>query len=178
MFLGIDPSLNATGIVIVDKDANVLYNHCYQPKIQESKLRDETRLRKMLITSQFVINIIKEHNHPIVAIEGSGVGGKAGRFGNQLFLLENLGILKSQIYLSTKKMPHIVPPPTWKKTVIGNGRAKKDMIKENLTEKGYQLDKQDEYDALGIALYLQQISKVWKDFVWLIYPRLDLIKLS
>ncbi len=85
----------------------------------------------------------------VIALEGLGISPKMGRVGNQLILAELLGIIKSQIVISLKRSPFIVPPPTWKKSIIGSGKATKDQVRDKLIEDGYQFDKQDLYDAVN-----------------------------
>lgn len=86
---------------------------------------------------------------------------KGGRIGNQIKLIELSGVLKANIYLSLKKCPIVAPVPSWKKVCCGNGRAKKPEIKKALKEMGYDFKTQDEYDALGVAMYARSQKKIF-----------------
>jgi Holliday junction resolvasome RuvABC endonuclease subunit len=151
--IGIDPSVTSCGIVVIDFSKKVLLAQNFGYTLNHASELD--KIKRSLEIIQQIIGIGKKMDCDYIAVEGLGISPKNGRMGNQYILAEFLGILKSQILLALKTIPEIVPPPSWKKCVIGNGRADKLTIKKVLESKGYKFDTQDMYDALGIALYIR-----------------------
>jgi Holliday junction resolvasome RuvABC endonuclease subunit len=152
--MAIDPSLRSTGVAVLDTTANTDTSFLIKTTIEDNS--ELSRIKRILAISNDVVKIALAENVDIIAIEGLGISAKNGRFGNQFQLAELLGVLKSQILLSVRKVPIIVPPSTWKLAVIGKGNAKKDEIKKCLNKKGIVLESQDQYDALGIAYYIRK----------------------
>jgi Holliday junction resolvasome RuvABC endonuclease subunit len=151
--MAVDPSVTSCGVVVIDFERKVLLAENFGYTIKNASEID--KIKRSLEIIQKIIGIGRKMNCSYIAVEGLGISPKNGRIGNQYILAEFLGILKSQLLLSLKIVPEIVPPPSWKKCVIGSGRADKDQIRQSLESKGYKFDKQDMYDALGIALYLR-----------------------
>lgn len=155
MILGIDPSLTGCGLVVIDYDKNVLLSKTVGYTID---IRTESeKIKRQLVIAQEAIKIGKSMQIEMVGVEGFAAMPKKGKMGHQISLAELIGVIKSQIFISLKKIPIIVPPPSWKKSVIGNGHAKKPEIKKVLKSLGYELGKQDEYDALGVALHVHNV---------------------
>lgn len=151
--MGIDPSLNSTGIIILDLNKNCLRSEVIGYKIQQSSTESD-KIKRNLIIAKKVVDVGKEMDVDLIGIEGLGITAKNGKIGNQIYLAELSGILKAQIFLSLKKIPHVVPPPSWKKEIIGKGNADKKFIRKVLEEKNYKFNKQDLYDALGVSMYI------------------------
>lgn len=155
--LGIDPSLTGCGIVVINNDRKVLLSSVFGYSL---KIRSESqKILRNLKIAQEIVKIGKSNSVDFVGVEGLGMSPKGSRIGNQIFLAELLGVIKSQIFLSLQKEPIMVPPPSWKKLVIGNGRAQKPDVKKYFVSEGYNLGGQDEYDALGVALFILDKKK-------------------
>jgi Holliday junction resolvasome RuvABC endonuclease subunit len=152
--MGIDPSLTSCGVIVIDHEKKVLLGETLGYTIKHPSEKD--RIKRSLEICQRIVHIGRDMDCRLIAIEGLGMMAKMGRMGNQIFLAELLGVLKAQVFISLRVIPDIVPPPSWKKRVIGSGKADKVMIKQFLETKGYNFDKQDIYDALGVALYLHE----------------------
>lgn len=151
--LGIDPSVRSCGVVVIENN-DVLHSCTFGGSI-ESKTENE-KIKRMLKIAQGILKVGVEYQIDVIAIEGLAMKQHGSGMGNQLVLAELFGIIKSNIWMKFKKEPMIIPPASWKKQIIENGRAKKDEVQRVLTDKGYILNKQDEYDALGIALCAQK----------------------
>ena len=151
--MAVDPSVTSCGLVIIDFEKKILLAENFGYTIKNASEID--RIKRSLEIIQKIVTIGRKMDCTYIAVEGLGISPKNGRIGNQYILAEFLGILKSQILLSLKTIPEIVPPASWKKSIIGSGRADKNKIKEVLESQGYKLDTQDMYDALGIALHIR-----------------------
>lgn len=156
MIMAIDPSLTSCGVIVIDYKNNVLLSKTFGYTISARGEKD--KIKRYLDISKEIILIGKSMEIDFVAIEGLGFKQKGNGMGNQIFLAELSGVIKSQIFLSLKHIPIIVPPASWKKLIIGSGRADKKQVKQFFTESGYKFDKQDLYDALGIAFYIRRIK--------------------
>lgn len=150
--MGIDPSLRGCAVVIIDHKKEVLFSETFGYSLKEKRGEGELIKRNLIIT-QRIIEIGKENEVDFVAIEGTGASPKGGRIGNQVKLIELSGVIKSHVYFSLQKIPIIAPVASWKKIACGNGRAKKPEVKKTLKSLGFNFDTQDEFDALGVALY-------------------------
>lgn len=154
IFMGVDPSLRGCGVTIIDHNKKVLLFDVFGYTLSDKT--EHERIKRNLIISQDVVKMGKKMDVDVIAVEGLGIAPKKNRLGNQIYLAEFIGILKSQIYLSLRKIPMIVPPPSWKKAVIGSGKADKAEIKKCLEKRNYKFKVQDQYDALGVALFALQ----------------------
>ena len=155
IFLGIDPSLTRCGIVVIDHNKKTLLKDTFGYTISKEKEENE-RIKRVLFISSEIVKVGKEFKVDVVGIEGLGIVPRNSKIGNQIYLAELFGVIKSQIYLCLKKMPVLIPPPSWKKEIIGKGNAKKPDIKDHFIKKGYEGYTQDEFDALGVALFLRK----------------------
>lgn len=161
IFMGIDPSLNNCGIVVIDHNKKTLLKDTVGYTISKDKEENE-RIKRNLFISSEIVKAGKKFKVDVVGIEGLGIVPRNSRIGNQIFLAELSGVIKSQIYMCLKKMPVIIPPASWKKEVVGKGNLKKPEIKKYFLLEGYEGMTQDEYDALGVALFLRKkLSCKW-----------------
>jgi Holliday junction resolvasome RuvABC endonuclease subunit len=146
--LGCDPSLSATGIVVIDGAGNILFN-----EILKSKKIDVERLIDL---RQQLLKIYSEMNIHLTVIEGYSFGSRTG----QAFSLgEWGGVLKTA--LIDASIPFIITPPTQaRKFMCGKGNLPKIMVPKEVYKKWkIDLDNDNLYDAyvlarVGLSYYL------------------------
>lgn len=141
---GIDPSLNHTGVVILDEKGNLIH----QEVIEAKKLRGIERLR---FVKDRLMKVLIDHDIKSVAIEGYSFGSR----GRAVFNIGEMGgVLRVALYEAQIEILD-VPPSTLKKFVTGKGNADKEQMRIAIKEK-YKIDFDDdnEADAFGLAHYL------------------------
>ena len=142
-FLGLDPSLNSTGCVVVDENKNVVHNEAIT-----SNIKDDIYTRVQHITDR-IIDVANEF-HPIrAAIENLSFASR----GRGMFQLAGLHFLIC-ISLKSANIDFIeVAPTSLKKFVTNSGRARKEMMLLQIYKKyGIEFNTSDEADAYGLAL--------------------------
>lgn len=117
--LGIDPSLTGTGLVVVEDDGQVPYEHAFGTKASMDMVG---RLHTL---SERALDIYRAHAPDLVVIEGlafgqhsSAVTGLAGLH----------WLLRYRLYRELVCCPVVVPPTTLKKFVTGKGNSPKDVM--------------------------------------------------
>ena len=143
--IGIDPSINSTGICVNKNNKNVYYNIVskrtkklekfnskyinilfYEKNADKSLNYNEKEVEKaknILYICNFIKKIIKKHKPAVVIMEGLSYGSN-GQLGD-------LGGLNFSIRMVLHEMGVkfvIVPPTTWKKQQLGIAGAEKDII--------------------------------------------------
>jgi len=142
MFVGMDPSFNGFGIIVLDKDANII-----EQKLIASNSKDEIEDRLMYLEAEysFIPNIVCLQS---VYLEGPAF------LANGKFALQ-MGALHFMIRLMLKKRGvafKVIAPGTLKKFVTGKGNAKKDLMLLNVYKKwGVEFDNDNLADAYGMA---------------------------
>jgi len=122
--LGIDPSLNATGVVILnfiddnEKDFEIVKSDLIKctPKMGD--------LGRLSFINDQIINIISDNEIENIAMEGLSFGAR----GRAMLQLAGLNYI---LQLSFKKLDvnyEIIPPTVMKKFVVGKGNAPKDQV--------------------------------------------------
>lgn len=143
--IGIDPSINSTGICVSKDNKNIYYNivskHTkklekfsskyvnilfYDKNTDKSLNYNEKEVEKsknILYICNFIKKIIKKHKPSKVIMEGLSYGsnGQLGDLGGLNFSIRMI-LLEMGINFV------IVPPTTWKKQQIGIAGAEKDII--------------------------------------------------
>ena len=143
--IGIDPSINSTGICVNKNNKNVYYNivskHTkklekfsskyinilfYEKNTDKSLNYNEKEVEKaknILYICNFIKKIIKKHKPTVVIMEGLSYGsnGQLGDLGGL-----NFSIRMVLLEMGVKFV--IVPPTTWKKQQLGIAGAEKDII--------------------------------------------------
>jgi len=141
LFVGIDPSINGTGIIVLDKDANIVEQKLFSVKadtFEESLVKYEDEI-------SFIPNIM---NLKGVCIEGpayQSTGQVVLQMGALHFLL--------RLFLFKKNINYkIIAPGTLKKFVTGTGVAKKElMLLKTYKKWGAEFDNNNLCDAYGLA---------------------------
>ncbi len=142
MFVGMDPSFNGFGIIVLDRDANIV-----EQKLLKStpKAEIEDRLMELEKGYEFIPNIVSLHS---VFLEGPAF------LANGQFALQ-MGALHFMIRLMLKKRGvdyKVIAPGTLKKFVTGKGNAKKDLILLKVYKKwGVEFENDNLADAYGLA---------------------------
>lgn len=143
--IGIDPSINSTGICVNKDNKNIYYNIVskrtkklekfstkyinilfYDKNTDKSLNYNEKEVEKaknILYICNFIKKIIKKHKPSKVIMEGLSYGsnGQLGDLGGLNFSIRMI-LLEMGINFV------IVPPTTWKKQQIGIAGAEKDII--------------------------------------------------
>jgi len=142
MFVGLDPSYNEFGLIIIDKDAKIL-----EQKIitSDDKLEADKRIIQLEKEFKFIPNIVGLNS---VYIEGPSYSS------NGKFILQ-MGALHFYIrifLIKHKTNFNIIAPGTLKKFVTGYGNAKKELILLKTFKKwGEEFDNNNLADAYGLA---------------------------
>jgi len=142
MFVGMDPSFNGFGIVVLDKNAEIIEQKLFG---SETDSEVEDRLMELEKEFKFIPNIVCLHS---VCIEGPSYAS------NGAFILQ-MGALHFMIRIMFKKrgVPFkVIAPGTLKKFVTGDGRAKKDLMLLKVYKKwGVEFDNDNLADAYSLA---------------------------
>ncbi len=142
MFVGLDPSYNEFGLIVLDKDAKIL-----EQKIitSDSKLEADERIIQLEKEFKFIPNIVGLNS---VYIEGPSYSS------NGKFILQ-MGALHFylRIFLIKHKIDfNIIAPGTLKKFVTGSGQCKKELILLKVFKKwGEEFDNNNLADAFSLA---------------------------
>jgi len=142
-YIGIDPSLSCTAIVIIDYSYTIQLEKTFSTK---SDLCDEERLHYL---TENILDIIPNKNS-FVSVEGlSFASSSQGMM--QLAGLHYL--LRHKLFINNFSY-NIVPPTSWKKIILGKGNLAKDLIlKEVYKQYGYDTSNNNLADAYCIARY-------------------------
>lgn len=147
--LGIDPSLNGTGIVLLNSKGKIIYQKAIiLNKTKKTTIKGFSRINYILSIIKEVIN---EHQGlvKLVIIEGYSFGSNRSR---SVFDLGELGgIIK--YYLYEKEISFVeVPPKFLKKYITGNGNADKLMMIDSVKNRYKEnFDNDDICDAYALA---------------------------
>ena len=149
MYLGIDPSLSATGLCILDKNMEVV-----DYRVVSYPAGDPHRL----LNYYWMLNkYIKKYELKRIGIEGYAYGAGKQGIGMMLNIGEHGGALR--VAMQEHDIEYLAPTPGQvKKFITGNGRAdKKDVMK--VIRKKYEIklkwdEKQilDLYDAVAVGI--------------------------
>lgn len=143
LYLGIDQSLNHTGVALVDSLGNAIACHAIIVK----KLRGAERLAHVRTE---LSNFFASYSNVVAgAIEGPSLNSNHREFD----LGEISGVLKADFFTKGIDLV-VVPPTTLKKFVTGKGQASKEQMLYSVNQK-YQLSLTDDNiaDAFGLARF-------------------------
>lgn len=138
---GIDPSLQKTGVIILNSKGEVLCDELIKPK----KLKGIARLK---FIKDNLIKLLQKHKVTVVAIEGYSFGSR----GRATFSLGELGGVLRLALLEGGLKYFDVSPSSLKSFVADNGAADKVMMRQAIIRK-YRLDITEDNiaDAYGLA---------------------------
>jgi crossover junction endodeoxyribonuclease RuvC len=141
LFVGIDPSINATGIIVLDIDANIIEQKLFSvksEKFEESLLKYEKEIK-------FIPNIV---NLQSVFIEGPAYQAT----GQTILQMGALHYMTRLFLFKSKSNYKIIAPGTLKKFVTGKGNSKKElMLLKTFKKWGVEFDDHNICDAYGLA---------------------------
>ena len=145
MILGLDLSLTATGIVVLDGEDLVKADTVgYSLKRASS---EKERIERLTMITGRIMGAIKQFEVKEVCLEGYAYSAR----GAQNDLGELHGVVKTQIYLGFRIVPRIISPSQARKLALGKGNLPKDKVLDLLTKRGYKLADHNQGDALVIA---------------------------
>ncbi len=146
--MGIDPSVTATGIEVLDEHAERLYGTVVGYKLENTATVREEIERLIWVTSK-IIRVAKDWEVTHVGLEGYSFGEKFGgeRMG------EIGGQLKVQLFLACQLVVLPIPPTTARAKVFGKGMggASKPKVRAMLKMKDIHIKNLDRCDAYVLA---------------------------
>lgn len=132
--LGIDPGIRNCGFAVL-KDGKLLSSGC---------IRTNPPVYAQLLVE--LSALCREHAPDVAVIEGAF---QRSRYANPH--LEAVGIIKAVLERGGIKRVTYAPS-SWRKILLGNGRAKKRETMLFLSKQGYRVRSSHEADALALAL--------------------------
>lgn len=148
VYLGLDLSLTGTGVVLIDREGDVIHAATIK-----NKLRGMERLKFIEGEIEYILRCNATIN---IAIEGYAMGIRTG----QSFSIGELGGVIKLLLYEWKKPFVIVSPTSLKKFVLGKGVGDKDMIIMNVYKRwGFEAKTSDEADALVLAYISRELDR-------------------
>lgn len=141
MFVGIDPSLTNTGIVILDRGGKLEAQANIRSYPRSTWQAGILRIYDIVVAMRCILT---QTPVDIVSLEGYSYGSKfqSHRLGELGFALRDL----LRHYHS-----YVVPPTTVKKFITGSGNASKQRVANSLGR--FHFDNSHLYDACALALF-------------------------
>ena len=141
LFVGLDPSINATGLVIIDENANIIKEKLFSIKsetFEESLVKYEKEI-------EFIANMIALH---AVYLEGPAYQAT----GQVILQMGALHFITRLFLFKKQKNYKIIAPGTLKKFVTGKGNSKKElMLMKTFKRWGVEFEDNNLCDAYGLA---------------------------
>lgn len=139
-YIGIDPSLSSTGIVVLDKNSRLMSSTLIQSNLKGTERLIELR--------NLLRECIRRVDSPRVLIERYSFGSRAG----QAFSIGEWGGVLRVLLVESGHEVVEVSPSTLKKFITGKGNVKKDMILKEVFKKWDEDFNDDNLaDAYGLA---------------------------
>lgn len=172
LIMGIDASLNNTGLCIVDENLKVIYSeNIYKTDNTISKVKHHwmrvvsqqeeitqillskgsiDKTKRIVIISDRINKVAKQFKVTDVVMEGYSFGS----VGNTIDLAELGGVIKTKLFKQGITEVSLPPPTTLKKAVAGKGNATKEDL-QLVIEKDYGvfLDNEHLYDAFALCVW-------------------------
>lgn len=181
---GLDPSLNHTGIVILNSKGDIIHQECIDIEILDKKRKvlwkeknkKLLKERKISVKNDFkptrgmarlnyirekVLKIIKKYKVTKLAIEGYSFRSS----GRSVFDLGELGgVLRLALYNNNLE-DYLEVPPTSLKSFIIIGNADKELMRQGILDK-YEIDFENDNiaDAYALARFILCFGKDSKTF--------------
>ncbi len=143
IFVGLDPSINATGVVILDDCANIIEQRSFS-------IKDPNGIfEKSLIAYEKEISFI----HKILNLGSVYIEGPAYQAAGQAILQMGAIHFCTRVSLYKKRVNYkVIAPGTLKKFVTGKGNSKKDvMLLKTYKKWGVEFTDNNICDAYGLA---------------------------
>ena len=157
MIIAIDQSLKRIGVAVYNPGGTKLFSEISFFSIPTGLITFNQLFRKQefIVTRMFEeLKYIKNDRAFItdVVFEGYLYHSK-GRVQQNFDIIELVGALKLKfIEEFPKVMFHTVNCSTWKKNIIGNGKAVKKEYTKKIQDRGYKVENDDEAAAVAILL--------------------------
>jgi len=141
LFVGIDPSINATGLIVLDSNANIIEQKLFSVKSE--------KFEEGLLKYEQEIGFIPK----IVNLQSVYLEGPAYQATGQVILQMGALHFMTRLFLFKNRVNYkIIAPGTLKKFVTGTGRSKKDLMLLKVYKKwGVEFDDHNLCDAYGLA---------------------------
>jgi crossover junction endodeoxyribonuclease RuvC len=141
LFVGLDPSINGTGLIILDEDANIIEQKLFSVKddsFEKSLIKYEKEIK-------FIPNII---NLQSVYLEGPAYQAA----GQAILQMGALHYITRLFLFKKEKNYKVIAPGTLKKFVTGKGNSKKElMLLKTYKKWGIEFEDHNLCDAYGLA---------------------------
>lgn len=151
IYIGIDPSLTGTGIVVLDDQGNVLDKACVKTK---AGVRIEDRFQEIIFGIWEMIHLYQASHTLKVFIEGLSFGSKSAS------MLELAGLhyfLRHYLLHTLHAGFSVIPPQSLKKWVCGKGNVKKEqMLLQTYKRWGLEFQDNNICDAYCLARYAME----------------------
>lgn len=143
LFVGLDPSINATGVVILDDCANIVEQRTF------SINNSDRFFEQSLIDYEKEISFI----HKILNLGSVYIEGPAYQSAGQVILQMGAIHFCTRVYLYKHNIKYkVIAPGTLKKFVTGKGNSKKDiMLLKTYKKWGVEFSDNNICDAYGLA---------------------------
>lgn len=158
IILGIDGSIQSTGLCVMDGDTGEVI--CYDNIPIKSKDFNGDEMLKIIHISKTILDIAKAYEVTHIAIEDSYIGNQKGS-GKKLARL--YGAIYITLYVNGFNLIYTYTPSQWRKVAMGVGNKSKEgthkWVCDNLVDLGEfhdrGKDKNDDIaDSIGIAYCL------------------------
>lgn len=143
LFVGLDPSINATGIIVLDQKGNIIEQKLFSCKVKNGSIED------YLIKYESEISFIPN----IVGLQMIYLEGPAYHAAGQSILQMGAIHFLTRLMFYKKKIPFdVIAPGSLKKFVTGKGNSKKDlMLLKTYKKWGIEFEDDNLCDAYGLA---------------------------
>lgn len=158
--IGLDLSINSTGIYLSNNKYYIITSKLTkeQSKCSEVECIDYNKTdninENLKQIGNIIINIVKKYKPELIVIEDVAIGAT---FSRSLIDLTGLNYWVRALLTINKINFITVPPSKWKKEMLGNGQATKDLIIDawkRLTKNNIKLKKTDDIaDAYFLCQY-------------------------
>ena len=141
LFVGIDPSINATGLIVLDSNANIIEQKLFSVKSE--------KFEEGLLKYEQEIGFIPK----IVNLQSVYLEGPAYQATGQVILQMGALHFMTRLFLFKNRVNYkIIAPGTLKKFVTGKGNSKKDLMLLKVYKRwGVEFDDHNLCDAYGLA---------------------------
>lgn len=141
LFVGLDPSINGTGLIILDEDATIIEQKLFSVKddlFEKSLIKYEKEIK-------FIPNII---NLQSIYLEGPAYQAA----GQSILQMGALHFITRLFLFKKGKNYKVIAPGTLKKFVTGKGNSKKElMLLKTYKKWGVEFEDHNLCDAYGLA---------------------------
>ena len=141
LFVGIDPSINETGLIVLDSNANIIEQKLFSVKSE--------KFEEGLLKYEQEIGFIPK----IVNLQSVYLEGPAYQATGQVILQMGALHFMTRLFLFKNRVNYkIIAPGTLKKFVTGKGNSKKDLMLLKVYKRwGVECDDHNLCDADGLA---------------------------